>query len=69
MEIQIVRFDELSSRFEEPIGSNRWDKPLFTVFPQDETPCKEIADAILLRDTVSPTMANLPVLKLIRCLY
>lgn len=39
-------FDALCLRFEEPNGSNRWDAPLFTVFPDDELNFTEIDDRL-----------------------
>eukprot|EP01117_Protostelium_nocturnum_P001870 TRINITY_DN1238_c0_g1_i3.p1 TRINITY_DN1238_c0_g1~~TRINITY_DN1238_c0_g1_i3.p1 ORF type:complete len:230 (-),score=53.86 TRINITY_DN1238_c0_g1_i3:75-764(-) len=39
-------FDELTSRFEEPNPSNRWDRPLFTLSSSDSTPFQDILNSL-----------------------
>lgn len=39
-------FNSLCLRFEEPHGNNRWDSPLFTVFPEDTLDVDSIYDAL-----------------------
>lgn len=39
-------FDSLCQRYEEPHGNNRWDSPLFTVFPEDTLDVDSIHDAL-----------------------
>lgn len=44
-------FENLVFRYEEPNGMNRWDRPLFIVVPEDETPpFDQIWDAIIGSD-------------------
>lgn len=55
-------FEELYSRFEEPIDRNRWDSPLFTVFPEDsfiKTFGNSIIDAIILRKPPPPNLSTI----------
>eukprot|EP01091_Cochliopodium_minus_P007309 TRINITY_DN17208_c0_g1_i1.p1 TRINITY_DN17208_c0_g1~~TRINITY_DN17208_c0_g1_i1.p1 ORF type:complete len:271 (+),score=72.10 TRINITY_DN17208_c0_g1_i1:30-842(+) len=49
----------LASRFEAPNGKNRWDKPLFTVNPEDKTPLKELEEHINNK-VVKPHTSNVP---------
>ncbi|KAI9747774.1 MAG: hypothetical protein M1815_003910 [Lichina confinis] len=56
-------FEDLIRRFEEPIGMNRWDSPLFTVLRDDETPPFDaIWDALIGQEgkmkTVKPHQAT-----------
>jgi len=37
--------EELSSRFEVPNPRNRWDRPLFTLLPEDELPFEQINES------------------------
>lgn len=39
-------FDSLCLRFEEPHGNNRWDSPLFTIFPEDSLDMDSIHGAL-----------------------
>ncbi|KAI9228853.1 MAG: protein KTI12 [Piptocephalis tieghemiana] len=47
------QFDSLVMRFEEPDGSRRWDAPLFTVLPEDETPPLEEIYEVLTQTKAS----------------
>lgn len=49
----------MASRFEAPIGKNRWDKPLFIVNPDDSTPIKEIEEQVENK-VVKPHRSNVP---------
>lgn len=56
-------FEDLVSRFEEPIGMNRWDRPLFTVLYDDPSPpLEEIWNALVGQEgkmkTVKPHQAT-----------
>lgn len=54
--------DQLCMRYEEPIDSNRWDSPLFTVVSaeHDEVlPIDEIWDALVLKRPPPPNAATL----------
>lgn len=51
-------FDELWMRYEEPIGTNRWDSPLFTTLPDDEIAFDEIYNAIFSTIPPPPNQAT-----------
>ncbi|KAL0483243.1 hypothetical protein AKO1_011515 [Acrasis kona] len=52
---------ELFSRIEVPIGTNRWDNPLFTLKPQDDLPGEDILNAMLHpTKTLKPNVSTLP---------
>uniref|UniRef100_UPI00358F379B protein KTI12 homolog n=1 Tax=Myxine glutinosa TaxID=7769 RepID=UPI00358F379B len=53
------RLNDLAMRFESPDGNNRWDRPLFTVQPEDELPCQTICDALFLRRPPPPNQSTL----------
>ena len=53
------RLRSMASRFEAPIGKNRWDKPLFIVKPDEETPLKEIEEQVENK-IVKPHISNVP---------
>ncbi len=50
---------ELIMRFEPPDSRNRWDSPLFTVFPEDDLPFQEIYDALFGRKAPPPNQATM----------
>jgi len=49
-------FADVASRFELPNASQRWDKPMFPIFPGEDAPCDAIAEALGL---VQPTPSAL----------
>lgn len=54
--------DQLCMRYEEPVDTNRWDSPLFTVVSSDESetlPIDEIWDALVLKRPPPPNAATL----------
>ncbi|KAI9595500.1 chromatin associated protein KTI12 [Syncephalis fuscata] len=52
-------FDELVMRYEEPDAMRRWDAPLFTITPEDDTlPMDDIWSALMLRKAPPPNMAT-----------
>lgn len=51
-------FDALVSRFETPDSRNRWDSPLFVLYPEDELPCRELVDALLRRKAPPPNQST-----------
>ena len=51
--------DGLVMRFELPENRNRWDSPLFVVFPDDELPCQQIYDALYDRKAPPPNKSTL----------
>lgn len=55
-------FDELVMRFEKPIGTNRWDSPLFTVSHEHPTPLQSIHDHFYSPSSSAPkpNMSTLP---------
>ncbi|KAL4216392.1 kti12 [Mactra antiquata] len=53
-------FDGLVMRFEEPIGNNRWDSPLFTVQPDDCLPLEAISDVLFKRKPPPQNASTLP---------
>lgn len=57
----LFRFEELMSRFEEPIAFNRWDSPLLNIMVNDVTPCEAIAQALVQKRILATNTANLPV--------
>eukprot|EP01102_Stenamoeba_stenopodia_P018658 TRINITY_DN6884_c0_g1_i1.p1 TRINITY_DN6884_c0_g1~~TRINITY_DN6884_c0_g1_i1.p1 ORF type:complete len:275 (+),score=75.39 TRINITY_DN6884_c0_g1_i1:38-862(+) len=52
--------EELSNRFETPNPKNRWDKPLFSLRPDEPTPCNLISDALFNRSGPTPNSATVP---------
>lgn len=50
--------EALAMRFEPPDSRNRWDSPLFTIFPGDPLPGKEILDALLKRKPPPPNQST-----------
>lgn len=52
--------EELLNRFEEPIGFNRWDSPLFTVIYDDEPPLpyENIWDALVNKKALPPNLST-----------
>jgi protein KTI12 len=50
--------DDLLNRLEVPNADKRWDAPLFTVKATDETPCKDIIEAVLLGKAPTPSFAT-----------
>lgn len=47
---------------EVPIGTNRWDKPLFVVKPEDKTPIEAISQAVLSgKQLTAQHLPSLPV--------
>lgn len=54
--------DQLCMRYEEPIDTNRWDSPLFSVMasdPNEQLPIDEIWDALVLKRPPPPNNATL----------
>ena len=51
-------FDALAMRFETPDSRNRWDSPLFVLYPTDELPCSELVDAVLHRKAPPPNQST-----------
>lgn len=54
--------DQLCMRYEEPVDTNRWDSPLFTIASSDENeklPVDEIWDALVLKRPPPPNAATL----------
>ena len=51
-------FDALVMRFEPPDSRNRWDSPLFTVYPDDPLPGPGILDALLKRKAPPPNQST-----------
>ena len=48
----------LCMRFEPPDSKNRWDSPLFTIYPDDPLPSQEIVDALLKRKPPPPNQST-----------
>ena len=51
-------FDSLVARFEPPDSRNRWDHPLFVVYPEDSLPCQDILDTLLNRKPPPPNQST-----------
>ena len=51
-------FDALVMRFEAPDSRNRWDFPLFVVYPEDTLPNQEICDALFHRKAPPPNQST-----------
>ena len=51
-------FDGLVARFEPPDSRNRWDNPLFVVYPEDSLPCQKILDTLLNRKPPPPNQST-----------
>lgn len=51
-------FDSLCLRFEEPHGNNRWDSPLFTVFPEDELAVDRFYEALFENKPPAPNKST-----------
>lgn len=48
-------FADMASRFELPNASQRWDRPMFPVFPGEDAPCDAIAEALgLIKPRATP---------------
>lgn len=53
-------FSALVDRFEAPKESQRWDRPLVSIAPEDDTPLETIIDALLNRKAPPPNASTLP---------
>ncbi|XP_052862216.1 protein KTI12 homolog [Anopheles cruzii] len=55
-------FDALCLRYEEPQGSNRWDRPLFTVYADEQLNLNQIESALYEQAPLPPNLAtqNMP---------
>lgn len=51
-------FDALLMRFEAPDSRNRWDKPLFVLYPDDPLPGDDIYNALFLRKPPPPNQST-----------
>ena len=51
-------FDALVMRFEPPDSQNRWDQPLFTLYPDDPLPSKAIQDTLLHQKPPPPNQST-----------
>lgn len=51
-------FDALALRFETPDSSNRWDSPLFVLFPSDPLPESDLVDVLLHRKPPPPNQST-----------
>lgn len=51
-------FDALVMRFEAPDSRNRWDSPLFTLYPDDPLPGEAIFDALFHRKPPPPNKST-----------
>lgn len=51
-------FDALLARFENPDGKNRWDAPLFMVFPSDELDKESIYNCLFNKAPPPPNMST-----------
>ena len=51
-------FDDLWKRMEEPNSKNRWDRPLFTVWPEEKLPCQEIHDVLFSKNKKLKTLVS-----------
>ena len=50
--------DALIMRFEAPDSRNRWDSPLFILFPQDPLPSEGLIDALVHRKPPPPNLST-----------
>ena len=51
-------FDALVMRFEPPDSQNRWDHPLFTLYPDDPIPSQAILDTLIHRKPPPPNQST-----------
>lgn len=51
-------FDSLLMRYEEPNGSNRWDSPLYMIFPDQELDKNEIYTSLFKKKAPKPNMST-----------
>lgn len=51
-------FDELCFRYEEPNPTNRWDSPLFAIFPKDECNFEDIYISIFEKKPPAPNLST-----------
>lgn len=51
-------FDALVMRFEPPDSQNRWDQPLFTLYPDDPLPSQDILDTLIHRKPAPPNQST-----------
>ncbi len=51
-------FDALMMRFEAPDSRNRWDYPLFVVYPDDTLPTQDICNALFHRKAPPPNQST-----------
>ena len=51
-------FDSLVMRYEKPDSRNRWDSPLFVVYPQDPLPTEDILSSLLHRKPPPPNLST-----------
>jgi protein KTI12 len=51
-------FDALLMRFEPPDSRNRWDYPLFVIYPDDPLPTSDICDALFHRKPPPPNKST-----------
>ena len=51
-------FDALVMRFEPPDSQNRWDHPLFTLYPDDPLPTQAILDTLMHRKPPPPNQST-----------
>ncbi|XP_058459164.1 protein KTI12 homolog [Malaya genurostris] len=51
-------FDALCLRYEEPQQQNRWDRPLFTIFPEEELEEENILNALYHQTALAPNLST-----------
>lgn len=51
-------FNEICQRFEEPLSNNRWDTPLFTVFPEAELEFESINMTLFEKKPPPPNLST-----------
>ncbi|XP_058830080.1 protein KTI12 homolog [Topomyia yanbarensis] len=51
-------FDALCLRYEEPQANNRWDSPLFTIFPEEELDEDSIFNALFKQKALIPNLST-----------
>uniref|UniRef100_T1DQH0 Protein KTI12 homolog n=1 Tax=Anopheles aquasalis TaxID=42839 RepID=T1DQH0_ANOAQ len=51
-------FDALCQRYEEPQDNNRWDRPLFTVYADEEPDLAQISKALFEQTPLPPQFGN-----------
>lgn len=51
-------FDALVMRYEDPDGKNRWDSPLFVIFPGQELDKSAIKSCLFDAEAVKPNMST-----------